>query len=657
MNLMMKRAIFVGILVLIIVLISSEAFASSIPLKISGDKLLISSEKVVATGNAKLEYKGILLKADYIELDPKTWELFATGNVLLTEDKNTLSGERFSLSIKEDTFKLEKAKGELTESNIKGAIYINGDSIQKDRSGTIISERASFTTCDLPQPHYHIEAKELVIYPQERLYAIDVSFYLGDTLLFSLPYYSIVFDYPERQPIIPEIGTSPDKGMYLRAYYSHYQSKDLYGYAQFDVGEKTGFGFGLTEFYNIKNFGPGYGMIYILPSLDEIKTQLSLNQDAKLGDVSLSTYINRTNITEDRWDYRISASTGGHSISYYGYQNNTTQTLSNIANLTSSNKVGDVNTTLNIRDRKYSLQKNLGEITEYRLTGNSNIQNINIRGEIYTISYPDLNSISQFGYMYVLAKLPEISISSKVLNSPYLNINGETILGNYIEYPDQLQGSAIKVNLSLYPKAISLLDGDISSSITLNGSYYPPQDYITGITSNIQWSKSISKDSTLKLSYDYREGWGNSQFNILSERPSLPLNTISGVLSLNGENYSASLTTRFDILSFSLSPIVLNGSWKQDDEHKISLSLSVNPYSLNDLSAVSYISWRLDPKWKIDARFNITPTIFQFQDMKITYDLHCWEANISYNILTQAISLGFSLKAFPTISTTIAPGF
>lgn len=97
---MMKRAIFVGILVLIIVLISSEAFASSIPLKISGDKLLISSEKVVATGNAKLEYKGILLKADYIELDPKTWELFATGNVLLTEDKNTLSGERFSLSIK-----------------------------------------------------------------------------------------------------------------------------------------------------------------------------------------------------------------------------------------------------------------------------------------------------------------------------------------------------------------------------------------------------------------------------------------------------------------------------------------------------------------------------------------------------------------------------
>ncbi|MGB9682220.1 MAG: hypothetical protein ACP5PC_02420 [bacterium] len=657
MNSGIKKIIFISLLFLAIAIASGGAFASSVPLKIYGDKIILSSEKVVATGNARLEYKDVLLKADYIELDPKTWELFATGNVLLVEDKNTLSGERFTLSVKEDTFKLEKAKGELTESDIKGFIYIKGDSIQKEKSGTIISKEASFTTCDLPQPHYHIEAKELVIYPQERLYAVDVSFYLGDTLLFSLPYYSIIFDYPERQPIIPEIGTSPDKGMYLRAYYSHYQSKDLYGYAQFDVGEKTGFGFGLTEFYNIKNIGPGYGMVYVLPSLDEIKTQLSLNQEAKFGDVNLSTYLNRTNILEDRWDYRILASNRGHSISYYGYQNNTTQVSSNIVNLTSSNKIGDVNTTLNIRDREYVLQGNSSEITEYRLTGNTTIQNISIRGEIYTVSYPNLNSFSQFGYMYILTKSPEISLSSKVLTTPYLNINAETVLGNYIEYPDQLQGVAIKGALSLYPKSISLLDGNLNSSLSINGSYYPPQDYISGITSNIQWSKDLSKDLSLKLSYDYRNGWGNSQFNILSERPFLPLNTISGVINLKGDNYSANLTAKFDILSLSVSPIVLNGNWKQDDEHKISLSLSINPYNLSDISAVSYISWRLNPKWKVDTRFNITHNLLQFQDMKITYDLHCWEANISYNIITQSISLGFSLKAFPTIGTTIAPGF
>lgn len=653
----MKKIIFIILLVLIIIFAAIEAFASSVPLKIYGDRLIISSEKVIATGNARVEYKEILLKADHIELDPKTWELFATGNVHLTQDKNTLTGEKFSLFVKEDSFELEKARGEITDRGIKGFIYLKSNSIQKDRLGNIKGEEASFTTCDLPQPHYHIEAKELIIYPQERLYAKDVSFYLGNTLLFSLPYYYIIFDYPERQPIIPEIGTSSDKGTYLKAYYSHYQSKDLYGYATFEVAEKTGFGFGFTEFYNIKDVGPGSGMIYILPSLDEIKMQLSLTQEAKLGDIKLNTSLNRTNISEDRLDYRVTATSGGNSISRQSYINETQQVSSNITTITSSNKIGDVNTILSIRDRQYNKEGSLAEITEYRITGNGNIQDVRIKGEAYTISYPDLNSLSQFGYTHILSKLPEVSFSSKLLTSPYLNINGEAIVGNYLESPTQIQGVAIKGNLSLSPKTVDLLEGNLSSSITLNGSFYPPQDYITGLSSNIQWTKSISKDLTLRLSYDYREGWGNSQFNILSERPPLPLNTISGNLNLKGENYSANLSTRFDISTLSLSPIVLNSDWKKDDEHKISLNLYINPYDLSNISAISSISWRLDPLWKVDTRWRLDTGSFQFQELKITYDLHCWEASIAYNIITQSTSLNFSLKAFPTIGTTIAPGF
>jgi len=653
-----KNTIIISFLALAITFILTiEAFASSVPLKIYGDRLIISSEKVIATGNARVEYKGILLKANYIELDPKSWELFAIGDVVLTQDKNTLTGEKLSLFIKEDSFKLEKAKGEITDRGIKGFVYLKGDAIQRDKSGNIKGEQTSITTCNLPQPHYHIEAKELIIYPQERLYAKDVSFYLGDTFIFSLPYYHIIFDHPERQPILPEIGTSSDKGTYLKAYYSHYQSKDLYGYAQFDIAEKTGFGFGLTEFYNIKDVGPGFGMIYILPSLDEIKMQLSLIQEAKLGDVKLNSSLNRTNILEDKWDYRVIATSGGHSISHQGYINETQQVSSNITTIASSTKIGDVNTILTIRNRQYNKEGIPAEITEYRITGNSNIQNINVKGEASTISYPDVVSLSQFGYTHILSKLPEVSFSSKLLTNSYLNINGEAIIGNYLEYPTQIQGVAIKSNLTLSPKTVDLLDGNLNSSVILSGSFYPPQDYITGLMSNIQWTRSISKDLSLKLNYEYREGWGNSQFNILSERPSLPLNTISGSLSLKGENYSANLSTRFDILTFSLSPVVLNSDWKQDDGHKISLNLYINPYNLSDISAISSISWRIDPLWKVDTKWRLATSTFQFQELKITYDLHCWELGIAYNSINQSTSLNFSLKAFPTIGTTIAPGF
>ncbi|MGC8717349.1 MAG: hypothetical protein ACP5RW_05080, partial [bacterium] len=61
MNSGIKKIIFISLLFLAIAIASGGAFASSVPLKIYGDKIILSSEKVVATGNARLEYKDVLL--------------------------------------------------------------------------------------------------------------------------------------------------------------------------------------------------------------------------------------------------------------------------------------------------------------------------------------------------------------------------------------------------------------------------------------------------------------------------------------------------------------------------------------------------------------------------------------------------------------------
>lgn len=89
--------------------------------------------------------------------------------------------------------------------------------------------------------------------------------------------------------------------------------------------------------------------------------------------------------------------------------------------------------------------------------------------------------------------------SSKLLTNPYLNINGEALIGNYLESLAQVQGTAIKSNFTLSPKTIDILNGNLNSSVILSGSFYPPQDYITSLMSNIQWTRSISKDLSLKL--------------------------------------------------------------------------------------------------------------------------------------------------------------
>ncbi len=679
-----------GIAFILIFTFNILAYANS-PVRLKGDQITISQELVVATGNIHVEYKDIILKANYLELDPKTWILTAKGNVSVIQEKNTLTGETLTLFLKEDKYKLDSVKGELTDRSVKGFIYIRGDSLEKDQQGSIKGKDMAFTTCDLEAPHYHIKAKELVIYPQERLYATDVSFYMGNIRIFSLPYYNLLFEYPDRQPFIPEIGNSIDKGYYIKTFYSHYQSRDLYGYATLEFGEKTGIGLGLTEFYNIKNVGPGSLNIYVLPTLDKIKADLGITQEAKIGDIRLNGAFTREGVFYDRWTYRISASGKGYSISHQGLENKTSSVSSyntnigvseKIGNVNTSislasryyesggipiesndyrinatTKIGDVNTSISLRNRYYEKSNIPAEVGEYRITANTKIQNMNIKGEIFTISYPDINSLSQFGYSRILTKVPELSIGSSIPISPDISVNGEISMGNYIELPTNIQGYAIKGNIQAIPKTIKIFEGDLESSLRINGAYYLPESYIAGLGINTKWTKDLLQNLRLSLSYEYNEGWGNSLINILSELPTLPSNAISGSLISKGDNYSITVSGKYDMLNSVINPIVINSSWQKGEENKLSLNLSINPYYLGDITAVSTISWRIDPKWKIDMSWKLYAQSLQFQEIKINYDLHCWEMNLRYNYTTQTTSISFSLKALPGMGTISLPEF
>lgn len=95
-------------------------------------------------------------------------------------------------------------------------------------------------------------------------------------------------------------------------------------------------------------------------------------------------------------------------------------------------------------------------------------------------------------------------------------MTGELNIGNYVELPTNIQGFAIKGNIQATPKVVKLLDGDLDSSIRINGSYYPPESYIAGLGINAKWTKDIIQNLRLTLTYEYNEGWGNS-YSIYSQ--------------------------------------------------------------------------------------------------------------------------------------------
>ncbi|GAH02082.1 unnamed protein product, partial [marine sediment metagenome] len=61
---------------------------------------------------------------------------------------------------------LLRLKGELTGEGIKGKVYYQGEKMENFPETVEITE-GSFTTCELEEPHYHIVAKEMIIYPKD----------------------------------------------------------------------------------------------------------------------------------------------------------------------------------------------------------------------------------------------------------------------------------------------------------------------------------------------------------------------------------------------------------------------------------------------------------------------------------------------------------
>jgi hypothetical protein len=129
----------------------------------------VDGETIFLYGNAKVLYGDIELKADYIRLSWGNSEVFAHG----LPDTTKLVGEKVKGkpiftqgqdSYNTDTirynFKSRKAiiKGIVTR---EGEGIIQGEKVKKDPDDNLYLINAKYSTCDLPEPHFHIGAKRI----------------------------------------------------------------------------------------------------------------------------------------------------------------------------------------------------------------------------------------------------------------------------------------------------------------------------------------------------------------------------------------------------------------------------------------------------------------------------------------------------------------
>ena len=173
----------------------------------------INEKLIRLSGEAEMKYKNLRLVAQNVEFDSNKQSLEATGEPILWENEEKVTGDRM-------TYSLESARGTIYEGSTrfqKG--FYTGDEIRKVGEKILNVRTAEYTSCELKEPHYHVSSKRMRIYLNDKVIARPLVFYVRKVPLLALPFYVFPIK-PGRHSgfLIPQIefGFNSTRGRFVR---------------------------------------------------------------------------------------------------------------------------------------------------------------------------------------------------------------------------------------------------------------------------------------------------------------------------------------------------------------------------------------------------------------------------------------------------------
>ncbi|RXG64736.1 LPS-assembly protein LptD [Candidatus Atribacteria bacterium 1244-E10-H5-B2] len=646
--------------------------------KIEGEDLII------AKGKVNFQYQDIEINADYLKINLDTNLLFASGEIFLKQDESETNCEELTYNWETKKTIMLRLKGELTGESIKGKIYYQGKMMENFLETVEISE-GSFTTCELEEPHYHIVAKEMIIYPKDKIIARNVSWYEGKIKIITLPYFLIFLDRKTQLPILPKIGQNSNDGWYAKINFNYYVNEKSYGTLYIDWFEKRGIGIGVKHYLEIgeeddNNSGDASFYLYQIKEKDSgefkltgnlnykqefteenIKTQVTLNYSgikAEGGELPYNTLKSQFSFDKDGEKYKLKIS-GKYNFSGTGLGQEDLSIDGNIKvnhNYTFNDKLSSV-LTLVYTDKNPASQ----EVADLELKPKWELK---YKGEGYTLNLATEKRFDLDGDNYtgeniskIINRLPEFVFnkSATAIGDTKITYDIDASVGHFYEAAteeDNWRGEYI-INVKR--------PFDLGEYLTLTPSGIFRQDvYLTGearylLGGKMDLKASYESNVSATLSYSYNKSVGPTPFNFDYIAPLT--NTVSGKLTLKpSEKVKLDLSTNYNFVTENFGNLVAKVEYKPKDDWKMNFSSS---YNLNTKEWTKKINSTLDLQLSEDWRIKYKGVV-DLDDFKltnsvvgITRDLHCREITINYKQATKSFWVEFYIKAFPTEKITI----
>lgn len=215
-------------------------------------------EMLFVEGNIRLRFKEMELGAEKVEINLETRDLVARGNVSYIKGGEKIYGETMTYNL--DT---EKGTVEKTRAVLDG-IFHKSEMAEKLSEKEIKMHKGSLTTCDREKPHYRLEAREIVVYLEDKLVAKHVFFYARKVPLFYVPIYIASLKEDVVSRFAPQIGYTKEEGWYVKTVHGYFFNNKLYGDLYLDWMEKRGWGQGFDSRYRLGEKGNGILYLYYI---------------------------------------------------------------------------------------------------------------------------------------------------------------------------------------------------------------------------------------------------------------------------------------------------------------------------------------------------------------------------------------------------------
>jgi len=256
-----RPALLVALTPLVFLALTARAQVGTFAVRVIGDHELSLRESVLQSdGRVHITTGDLEVFADTMSFDlGAAGDQIAEfrGNVELRAPHQTYRGARLVMNLTAGTWRFTEVRGVLDPAlfpqGVVAPVFVGAQEAGVDEAGHPFAFLGDLTTCDLPDPHWELRAREVVIEPGRRLVARGVSFYALGRRLFSIPRWIINFTGPRQQPVIPTIGSSAREGLFLQTAFPYELSPHAYGDFRLRLMSERGVGFSIDHFW----FGGG----------------------------------------------------------------------------------------------------------------------------------------------------------------------------------------------------------------------------------------------------------------------------------------------------------------------------------------------------------------------------------------------------------------